>query len=283
MPTVVYLNGQKVDYEDARISIEDRGFLFGDGLYEVVHVYKGRFFHLDRHLARLEQGAKEIYLNLDFGLNNLANICRKAAKESGYDDASVYIQVTRGAAVRQHAFPDNVKCTWLVIARECKGNPPEFYENGIECITVPDERWGRCNIKTVQLLANCIAKEKAKRAGSFEAIFHKGGAVREGSSSNVFIVKDNKLMTHPADNRILNGITRGVVLEMAERKQIEYVEEVFTLDDLFSADEVFLTGTTTEIMPVVKVDGKLIGDGVPGTMTRLIQEEYQKYIDTVDC
>ena len=132
-------------------------------------------------------------------------------------------------------------------------------------------------------MANCIAKEKAKRAGSFEAIFHKGGAVREGSSSNVFIVKDNKLMTHPADNRILNGITRGVVLEMAERKQIEYVEEVFTLDDLFSADEVFLTGTTTEIMPVVKVDGKLIGDGVPGTMTRLIQEEYQKYIDTVDC
>lgn len=282
MSIIVYLNGQKVDYENAKISIEDRGFQFGDGLYEVVHVYNKRFFHLDRHLARLQQGAKEIYLNLDFGISNLESICRKAVKESGYEDASVYIQVTRGAAIRQHAFPDNTSCTWLVIVRECKGNPPEFYENGITCITVPDERWGRCNIKTVQLLANCIAKEKAKRAGSFEAIFHKGGAVIEGSSSNVFIVKDNKLLTHPANKKILNGITRGVVLEIAARNQIEYSEQFFSLDDLFDADEVFLTGTTTEIMPVVKVDGKIIGDGVPGRLTKLLQKYYKKYIDTID-
>jgi len=282
MPTIVYLNGQKVDYENAKVSIEDRGFQFGDGLYEVIHVYNGRFFHLDRHLARLEEGAEQIYLNLDFGLSNLENICRKAVKESGYANASVYIQVTRGAAVRQHAFPDDIKCTWIVIVRESKGNPPEFYENGITCITVPDERWERCNIKTVQLLANCIAKEKAKRAGSFEAIFHKGGAVREGSSSNVFIVKDNKLLTHPADNRILHGITRGVVLELAEQNKIDYAEQVFTLEDLFNADEVFLTGTTTEIMPVVKVDGKIIGDGVPGPMTRLIQQHFKKYVETID-
>jgi len=282
MSTIVYLNGQRVDYENAKVSIEDRGFQFGDGLYEVVHVYNGRFFYLDRHLARLEEGANEIYLDLDFGLDNLANICRKAVKESGYDNASVYIQVTRGAAVRQHAFPDNIKCTWLVIVRECKGNPPEFYENGVTCITVPDERWARCNVKTVQLLANCIAKEKAKKAGSFEAIFHKGGTVREGSSSNVFIVKNNTLLTHPADNRILHGITRGVVLEIAEQNQIKYSEQIFTLDDLFSADEVFLTGTTTEIMPVVKVDGKIIGDGVPGPLTRTIQQKFKDYINTID-
>lgn len=282
MSTIVYLNGQKVDYENAKISIEDRGFQFGDGLYEVIHVYNKRFFHLDRHLARLQQGAEEIYLNLDFGLSNLENICRRAVKESGYDDALVYIQVTRGSAVRQHAFPHNTSCTWLVIVRECKGNPPEFYENGVTCITVPDERWGRCNIKTVQLLANCIAKEKAKRAGAFEAIFHKDGSVIEGSSSNVFIVKDNKLITHPADNKILNGITRGVVLEIATREKLEYAEQVFSLDELFDADEIFLTGTTTEIMPVVKVDGKIIGDGVPGSLTRLLQKYYKKYIDTID-
>jgi len=282
MSSIVYLNGQKVDYENAKISIEDRGFQFGDGLYEVVHVYNKRFFHLDRHLARLQQGAKEIYLNLDFEFIDLENICRKAVKESGYDDASVYIQVTRGAAVRQHAFPADINCTWLVIVRECKGNPPEFFENGITCITVPDERWGRCNIKTVQLLANCIAKEKARRAGSFEAIFHKGGTVIEGASSNVFIVKDKMLLTHPADKKILNGITRGVVLEIAERNQLKYAEQVFSLEDLFKADEVFLTGTTTEIMPVVKVDGKIIGDGVPGSLTRLIQEHYKNYIDTID-
>jgi D-alanine transaminase len=168
------------------------------------------------------------------------------------------------------------------MVRESKGNPPEFYENGITCITVPDERWGRCNIKTVQLLANCIAKEKAKKAGAFEAIFYKDDGVTEGSSSNVFIVKDNKLLTHPADNKILNGITRGLVLEMARENNIQYAEEVFTVNNLFDADEVFLTGTTTEIMPVIKVDGKIIGDGLPGSLTRTIQKLFNNYVKTID-
>lgn len=282
MSTIVYLNGEKVDYENAKISIEDRGFLFGDGLYEVVHVYDGKFFHLDRHLVRLQKGAKEIYLDLDFGLNNLEKVCRVAVKESGVKDASVYIQVTRGAAIRQHAFPKEAACTWVVIVRESKGNPPVCYKNGIACILVPDERWGRCNIKTVQLLANCIAKEKASRAGAYEAILHKGGSVIEGSSSNLFIVKDNRLLTHPANKKILNGITRGIVLEIADKYDIGYSEEIFTIDDMFDADEVFLTGTTTEIMPVVKVDGKIIGDGVPGKLTKVIQNYYEKYIQTID-
>jgi D-alanine transaminase len=282
MSTVVYLNGQRVDYENAKISIEDRGFQFGDGLYEVVHVYNGRFFHLDRHLARLQKGAQEIYLDLDFGLDNLEKVCRVALRESGLKDASLYIQVTRGTAIRQHAFPHEVTCTWVVIVRESKGNPPDFYENGISCILVPDERWGRCNIKTVQLLANCIAKEKASRAGAYEAIFHRGGSVIEGSSSNLFIVKDNMMLTHPANKKILNGITRGIVLEIADQNNIEYSEEVFSIDDLLDADEVFLTGTTTEIMPVVKVDGKIIGDGIPGKLTKVMQEHYKKYIQTID-
>ncbi len=280
--TIVYLNGQKVDYENAKIPVEDRGFLFGDGLYEVIHAYDGRFFYMDRHLTRLQDGAKEIYLNLDFGIDNLEKICRQAVDECGFADTSVYIQVTRGAAERQHVFPENIPCTWVVIARESKGNPEEFYETGITCITVPDERWNRCNIKTVQLLANCIAKEKAKRAGSYEAIFHRGGTVNEGASSNVFIVKDGKLFTHPADNRILNGITRGIVLEIADANDIPYSEEVFNINQLLDADEVFLTGTTTEIMPVVKVDGKIIGDGIPGKITRMLQEKYNNLKQTVN-
>lgn len=283
MPNIIYLNGERVNYEDAKVSIEDRGFQFGDGVYEVIRVYKGKFFHLDRHLARLAKGASEIYLDLDFGIDKLEAVCRQAVKESGFDDATVYIQVTRGAHPRQHTFPEYAKCTWVVIVREAKPNPQEFYENGVRAITVPDERWTRCNIKTVQLLANSIAKEKAKRAGAYEAIFHRGDCVTEASSSNVFIVKDKKLYTHPAVNLILHGITRGVVIEIANENNIECIEEVFSLKELFDADEIFVTGTTTEIMPIVKVDGKLIGDGVPGEITRLIMTKFNELTQTVDC
>ncbi|TYP56692.1 D-amino-acid transaminase [Thermosediminibacter litoriperuensis] len=282
MEAVVYLNGERVDYADARVSVEDRGFQFGDGLYEVVRVYGGRFFYLDRHLKRLQKGADEIYMELDFGLDKLKDICKKAVAEGGFKDASVYIQVTRGAAPRQHVFPEKSSCTWVVIAREAKPQPSQFYENGVNVITVPDERWTRCNIKTVQLIANCIAKEKARRAGAYEAVFHRGGIVTEASSSNVFIIKDKKLITHPANNLILHGITRSVVLEIAEKLGFNVVEETFSLDRLFDADEAFLTGTMTEVMPIVKVDGKMIGDGVPGEMTRDIIEEFGKLTETVD-
>ncbi|MCG0274825.1 MAG: D-amino-acid transaminase [Thermosediminibacteraceae bacterium] len=282
MQAVVYLNGERVDYKDAKVSVEDRGFQFGDGLYEVVRVYGGRFFYLDRHLKRLNKGAQEIYLEFDFSLDNLKEICKKAVAEGGFKDASVYIQVTRGAAPRQHHFPEKSSCTWVVIAREVKPHPKDFYENGVKAITVPDERWTRCNIKSVQLIPNCIAKEKAKRAGAYEAIFHRGGIVTEASSSNVFIVKNGKLFTHPANNLILHGITRGVVLEIAGKLGFEVNEEAFSLDKLFDADEVFITGTMTEVMPVVKVDGKIIGDGVPGETTRSIIEEFRKLTLTVD-
>ncbi|MDI3481331.1 MAG: D-alanine transaminase [Tepidanaerobacteraceae bacterium] len=282
MSAVVYLNGERVDYENAKVSVEDRGFQFGDGIYEVVRVYDGRFFYLDRHLARMKKGAEEIYMNLDFGIDNLERVCYKAVDESGFKDASVYIQVTRGAYPRQHVFPPESSCTWVVIVRKAQPQPIEYYENGVTGITVPDERWSRCNIKTVQLLANSIAKEKAKKAGAYEAIFHRGGCVTEASSSNVFIVKDKKLLTHPANNLILHGITRGVVLEIAEKNHIEYSEEVFSLQDLFEAEEVFVSGTMTEIMPLVKIDGKIIGDGVPGDITRSIMKSYEMLTKTVD-
>ncbi|KYO67813.1 D-amino-acid transaminase [Thermovenabulum gondwanense] len=283
MDTLIYLNGEKVDYENAKIHVEDRGFLFGDGLYEVIRVYDGKFFYLGKHMERLKKGAEQIYLELDFGPDTLLETIKKAVKESGFKDASVYVQVTRGTAPRQHAFPSNVKCTWLIIVREAKPQPQEFYENGVEAITVPDERWTRCNIKTVQLLANCIAKEKAKRAGAYEAIFHRGDIITEASSSNVFIVKDGTIFTHPANNLILHGITRFAVLELIKNNNFELREEPFSKEKLFAADEVFLTGTMTEVMPIVKVDGKIIGDGVPGKITMKLIEDFRKLTETVDC
>ena len=160
---VIYLNGQRVDYENAKVSVEDRGFQFGDGIYEVVRVYEGRVFYLNRHLERLKNGAREIYLDLDFGIDTLEKTCRQAVKESGFDNASVYIQVTRGTAPRKHVFPEKSSCNWVVIVKEEKGIPDEAYKNGVMAITIPDERWSRCNIKTIQLLANCIAKQKGEK------------------------------------------------------------------------------------------------------------------------
>ena len=283
MSTLIYLNGKKVEYENAVVSVEDRGFQFADGLYEVIYFYDGRAFYMDKHLERLEKGAKEIYLDLDFEMENLKKICRQAVRESGFKNATAYIQVTRGMAPRSHAFPRQSSCTWIVTVKEVKRHPEEFYENGVKCITVPDERWERCNIKTIQLLPNCIAKEKAKKAGCFEAIFHKGDCVTEGSSSNLFIVKGETLYTHPANKRILNGITRQCLIEeITKELDIKCFEQTFTLDTLFDADEVFLTGTTTEIMPVVKIDGKIIGDGVPGSITNKIKSEFRNLTKTVD-
>lgn len=280
---VIYLNGQRVDYENAKVSVEDRGFQFGDGIYEVVRVYEGRFFYLNRHLERLKNGAREIYLDLDFGIDTLEKTCRQAVKESGFDNASVYIQVTRGTAPRKHIFPEKSSCNWVVIVREEKGIPDEAYKNGVMAITIPDERWSRCNIKTIQLLANCIAKQKAKKANVYEAIFYRGDIITEASSSNVFAVKYNVIFTHPANNFILNGVTRRVIFDIASENDLEICEERFRLKDLMEADEVFITGTTTQVLPIVKIDGKLIGDGVPGKITCSIIEEFNKLTKSVDC
>jgi D-alanine transaminase len=282
MSTVIYVNGERREYDEAKIHVEDRGFQFGDSLYEIIRVYGGRFFYIHRHFARLKKGAVEIYLDIDFVMDRLESICRKATKETGCDEVSIYIQISRGMSPRQHAFPKNSSCNWVVIAREAKPYAKEFYENGVTAIMVPDERWTKCNIKTTQILLSSIAKEKARRAGAYEAIFHRGGCITEGSSSNAFIVKEGRLLTHPINNLILNGVTRSCVLEIAEQNGIRYSEEVFSLKDVFDSDEMFITGTLTEVMPVVKVDGKMIGDGIPGKITRTIMGKFEQLKKTVD-
>lgn len=277
---LVYLNGEFVPQAEARISVDDRGFLFADGVYEVVRVYDGRPFLMDAHLRRMRQGLHALRIG-DPGVDGLAAIAERLLDENRLrsGDATIYIQITRGAAPRAHVFPPaGTPPTVYVAAKPFQPHPPEYHRDGVAALTVPDTRWSRCDIKSVSLLANVLAKQAAKEAGAFEALFVRDGIVLEGSHSNVFAVYDGALVTYPACNYILNGITRQKVFDLAGQLGIPVVEAPIPLDRLFTASEVFLSGTTTEIMPVTRVDGREIGDGRPGPVTQRLQRAYRESI-----
>lgn len=275
---LVYLNGEFVEYEKAAIPVEDRGFLFADGIYEVVRVYGGQPFQMEPHLKRLEFSAAELELNLPFGIEEFDRLSRELLAKNGHTDATIYIQVTRGVAPRTHHFPPaDTKPTVLILTRPIKHLPAEYRETGVSVITHPDIRWGRCNIKSVSLLPNVLAKEQAHRAGCFEAILvREKGEVSEGSSSNFFAVIDGVIRTHPKDRRILGGITREVVLQLCSKLGLPVKEEAFTLDELARAEEAFVSGTTTEVMPVTRIDGKPVGNGKPGPKALALYDAYRK-------
>lgn len=274
---VVYLNGEFVPHAEARIPVDDRGFLFADGVYEVALAYDGRLYEMDAHLRRLEQGLRALRIEWD-GAAELAGIAERLLDENQLrtGTAAVYIQVTRGAAPRAHHFPaPAVAPTVYVAARPFRPHAPSVYENGVAAITVPDTRWTRCDIKSVSLLANVLANQQAKDAGAFEALFVRDGVVIEGSHSNLMAVFDGTIVTYPPCNYILRGITRDRVLELAAELGIPAVEGPIFADRLYDADELFLTGTTTEVMPVVRVDGRSIGSGKPGPITNRLFEAYR--------
>ncbi|HEY8483593.1 MAG TPA: D-amino-acid transaminase [Longimicrobiales bacterium] len=277
---LVYLNGQYLPLEEARVPVEDRGFLFADGLYEVIRVYNGRIFALEPHLRRLADGLRALRIGFT-GLDELGPIAERLLDENGLrsGDATIYIQVTRGAAPRAHAFPSpDVPPTVYVAARPFTPYPAAYYENGVKAITVPDTRWTRCDIKTVALIANVLANQQAKEAGAFEALFVRDGVVIEGSHSNLFAVFGDTLVTYPASNYILAGITRSIVLDIAAELGIPVRQGPILADQLFAAGELFLSGTTTEVMPVVQVDGRPIADGRPGPVTQRIQRAFRERI-----
>ena len=274
---VVYLNGKFMPYDEAKVGIEDRGFQYADGIYEVIRVYDGKPFRLEDHFDRLEMSAKAIELDLP-DLEKLKADAMELLRLNGSREASLYIQVTRGPAVRKHEFPAEAQPTVVMMAREVTGYPQEYRRNGVKAITVPDDRWAKCYIKSVSLLPNVLAKEKAKRAGAYEAIFIRDGFLMEGSHSNVFVVESGVLKTPPLTNYILAGVTRQVVLEIANDLGVPWFEESIPLDRLLKADEVFFTGTVTEIMPVVSIDGKVIGSGVPGPLAMKLHEAFVKVV-----
>ena len=280
MPDVVFLNGGYETSENATVSVEDRGFLFADGVYEVIRVYQGKPFALDLHLERLRASADGILLKLPRPQEEYNIIIQRLIRENQIQEGYVYGQVTRGSvAPRSHVFPpETTRPTELWRARFFPLTPPPERQKGCAVITLPDDRWNRCDLKTIMLLPNTIAREKAKRRGAFEAILlSPEGIVLEGAASNVFIVQGDTLYTHPLSSRILPGITRQIVLESCPRLGIAAREEPFYLETLQQADEVLITSTTIEIMPVISVDGQKIGSGHLGFYTRRFQEAFTSW------
>lgn len=278
MTDVVYLNGRLTPRAQAMLSIDERGFLFGDAVYEVVRALQGRFVEPERHLARLARSLREISLpppELDLVTVATELLRRNDLAER---EAVIYAEISRGAAQRQHAFPPSgVRPTVLMTVTPFVPRP-ELAERGVAVITQPDLRWHRCDIKSVNLLANVLAGQRASEAGAFEAILLRDGVVTEATRSNVFAVVDGVLRTHPTGPEILAGVTREVVLELATRASVPVSQDAVTAAELAGAAEVFLTGTTTDVMPVVAIDGRRVGDGQPGPVSQQLRSMLEQRI-----
>ncbi len=273
--STLYLNGRFVEDADATVSVLDRGFIFADGIYEVWRVIQGRLFEAERHQERLERGLRELDIVQppDVRPEALARIAERLFAANGINggEATLYLEITRGVAPRSHAFPpQGTPPTVLMMARPFAPDL-RHQEAGAAAITTPDLRWLRCDIKTVQLLPNVLANQRAKEAGALEAIFVRDGRITEGSHTSLFGVLDGVLRTHPADHFVLPGVTRAVVLDLAAELGVAVAETPIASADLPRLQELFLCGTTTDITPVVRADDVIIGQGVPGELTLQLQ------------
>lgn len=277
MGNIIY-NGKIMNRSDVSIDVEDRGYQFGDGVYEVIRVYNGKLFTAEMHLNRLLESSRFISLNVPFTAEEIRNQLEKLITNDQLQFGTVYLQLTRGASSRNHAFPtEDVKPVFVAYTKEIPYAGEE--KPGISVITTEDVRWLRCNIKSLNLLPNILAKQQAVEAGCSEALLHRNGKVTEGSSSNVAIIVNGTLQTHPANNLILNGITRQVVFQLCKANDIPYVEEAFSIEEMLAADEVFYTSTGVEVTPILKVDRHVIADGHIGPITRQLQRLFHEEIE----
>lgn len=270
-----YINGKFVSLDEKVIPIDERGHQFGDGVYEVIRFYDGKPFMLTEHLGRLIRSAKAIRLPLTENIEDFKELVLSGVEKAQISQCNVYLQITRGVANRNHLFP-KVPVSITMTVREAKPLSTELRDKGVTAITHEDERWTNCYIKSLNLLPNILAKQAAHEAGSYEAILVREGFVTEGSSSNVFIIKEGSVITSPLSKHILPGITRMAVKKIANEINIPFIEENFSEDDLITADEVFITSTTSEVLPVVAINGRKIGSGIPGDVTKRLYGEFQK-------
>ncbi|MBC2078762.1 D-amino-acid transaminase [Listeria booriae] len=271
----VLVNNQLIERVEAKIDIEDRGYQFGDGVYEVVRAYNGQFFTYEEHIDRLYASANKIDLVIPFEKAELRELLEGLLKANNIGTGNVYLQVTRGIqSPRNHVVPELPLEGVLTASASEVPRDTTLFEQGRKAILEEDVRWLRCDIKSLNLLGNTMAKNKAHQAGAFEAILHRGEEVTEGSATNAYIIKDGTLMTHAADNLILSGITRQVILQVARDIGVPVAETGFTLTDLATADEVFISSTTIEVTPIIEIDGKQVRDGKRGPITKKIHNAF---------
>jgi D-alanine transaminase len=275
MSRIVYVNGEYLPEEEAKVSVFDRGFLFADGVYEVTSVLDGKLLDFAGHAKRLQRSLDELEMENPVTEEELLEIHRELVKRNGVEDGLVYLQVTRGSADRDFAYPKDAKPTLVLFTQSKPGLADSpVAKVGLKVISLPDIRWGRRDIKTVQLLYPSMGKMAAKKAGADDAWMIEDGFVTEGTSNNAYIIKGKRLITRHLGNEILHGITRAAVLRCAREAQMEVEERAFTLDEAKAADEAFITSATTFVMPVVEIDGVKLGDGTPGPVTKRLREIY---------
>ena len=275
MKEVAYVNGVFCDLGEARISIEDRGFQFADGVYEVIVAPRKRPFRLRQHLERLKRSTDAIELAVDYEALDLPGVIREGIERSGFEDCTVYLQITRGVVPRDHLYPEVVKPTVVATFKAKPAYDRAFRERGVALETVRDIRWQRCDIKSIALLPNVLLKNAARRRGRFDVvILGPNDTVRETTCANIFIISGRVLRTPPADERMLHGVTRAYILECARDFPIQCEEVRFTAGELLAADEVFISSTTTDIMPVATVDDRPIGSGRAGKQTLALLERF---------
>ncbi|NVJ51754.1 MAG: D-amino acid aminotransferase [Gammaproteobacteria bacterium] len=276
--THVYLNGDYLPLAQASVSVTDRGFLFGDGIYEVIPVYYGQLFRLEQHLVRLNRSLAEIFIELRITESEINAIAERLLALNQLQNASLYLQVTRGtSSVRDHRFPAAPKPTIYASLNPLPAVDERPDPTGRRAICVDDIRWQRCDIKAITLLANCMARQQAENSGADEALMVHDNWVIEGSASNLFMVRDNVVYTAPTSPWILGGITRELVLELLHEKGFKVSEQLFTRAELYAADEAWITSSTREIQPLVAIDGQCIGNGQAGPIWHQITEYYMAY------
>jgi D-alanine transaminase len=281
MGHIAYINGRYLPQSEATVHIEDRGYNFADGIYEVIAVHNGKLVDEEPHIVRLRRSLNELKIEWPVTENALKFLMREVIRRNHFKEGMIYMQITRGVAPRDHAFPEDAQSSLMMTIRRSKPFDAKAIAKGVRVITIPDIRWKRNDIKSISLLGNVLGKQQAREAGAYEAwMFDENGDVTEGTSSNAWIVsKQGELVTRQLSNAILSGITRLTVLKLAKETGIKFVERAFSIDEAKHAKEAFLTSTTSFVKPIVQIDDDKVADGKAGPLCRALLDRYGSYMD----